>query len=113
MEKEIDTFEIKRNKIKNIYELNVKDEVYQVKNNIENDIYETAYSLYNFDGIILYSNKLRTGEKFREGLYRGGKHVNVGAALVKKGYTLKDMERDDLNIYYMNPQLYYTEELEN
>lgn len=95
-------------------ELIVKKGVYPIHQDVEEVIAKKVEHLpRSMDGIILYSDKLRTGVSNENGIYRGGKHVNVGAALLKKGYTLKDMERDDLEIYYLNPQLYFTDERED
>lgn len=95
------------------YDLNIKEGVYPIIEDIEDRLVKLIDGIEKYDGIILYSDKLKTGQKIKNGLYKGGKHINVGAALLKKEYTLKDMEREDLEIYYLNPQLYYTDNIEN
>lgn len=62
------------------------------------------------DGIILYSTQTKKGVKIENEdypLFVNGNHLYVGAAYVRKGYTLDDMKLKDLRIVSMQPSLYY------
>ncbi len=62
------------------------------------------------DGIILHSMQTKKGVRLENEdypLFVNGNHPYVGAAYVRKGYTLDDMKRKDLRIVSMQPSLYF------
>lgn len=64
----------------------------------------------NIDGIILYSTQTEKGTKIEDEtvpLFKGGKHPYIGAAYLKKGLSLEDMKRSDLNIISIQPPIFY------
>ena len=83
-----------------------REEILQkVKNLVEKDP--------SLDGIILHSMQTKKGVKLDNKdypLFIEGNHPYVGAAYVRKGYTLEDMKRKDLKIVSLQPSLFYNPE---
>ncbi len=101
------------------YELIIKDGLKTLLTQNQVDEYlRKIVSLFQPDGIVLCSTKVRKGDRITDDpeliqLYRGGKHIKVLAAFVKKGYTLEDMENENLAIYYSFPQIYHPTEVKD